>query len=37
VPLADLISHRFSIADATKALEVTHSGAATKAIIDPDL
>lgn len=37
VPLADLVSHRFKISDAAKALDVTHSGAATKAIIDPTL
>ena len=37
VPLASLISHRFSIDDATAALEVTRNGTATKAIIDPSL
>jgi threonine dehydrogenase-like Zn-dependent dehydrogenase len=37
VPLAELISHRFSIEDAGKALEVTRSGAATKAVIDPSI
>ncbi|GLK45688.1 MULTISPECIES: zinc-binding dehydrogenase [Novosphingobium] len=37
VPLADLISHRFSIADAGKALEATRTGIATKAVIDPSI
>lgn len=37
VPLAELVSHRFSIADSKKGLEVTASGAATKAIIDTSL
>jgi 5-exo-hydroxycamphor dehydrogenase len=35
-PLADLISHRFAIEEADKALESVRSGAATKAIIDPE-
>lgn len=37
VPLAELVSHRFAIADSEKALAVTASGEATKAIIDPTL
>lgn len=37
IPLASLISHRFAIGDAAAALDVTHSGAATKAVIDPAL
>jgi 5-exo-hydroxycamphor dehydrogenase len=37
VPLADLISHRFSIAQAAEALHVTKTGAATKAVIDPTI
>ena len=37
VPLAGLISHRFAIKDADKALAAVHSGEAIKAVIDPDL
>jgi 5-exo-hydroxycamphor dehydrogenase len=36
-PLAGLISHRFSIADATSALALVKSGAAIKPVIDPTL
>ena len=36
-PLADLISHRFSIAQAQEALEAVKSGTAIKAVIDPTL
>ncbi len=35
VPLAELVTHRFSIADAQQALDATQSGTAVKAIIDP--
>jgi len=35
--LASLISHRFSIRDAHRALELVHSGEAVKAVIDPQL
>jgi 5-exo-hydroxycamphor dehydrogenase len=35
--LADLISHRFSIQDAPKALELVHKGQAIKAVIDPSI
>ena len=35
VPLAQLISHRFSIDQAAEALHVTKTGVATKAVIDP--
>lgn len=35
VPLAELVTHRFSIADAQQALDATRSGTAVKAIIDP--
>lgn len=35
VPLAELVSHRFAIADASLALAAVKSGAAIKAVIDP--
>jgi 5-exo-hydroxycamphor dehydrogenase len=35
VPLASLVSHRFAIEDAAKALEVVRTGEAIKAVIDP--
>ncbi len=37
VPLAELVSHRFSIAEAGEALKVTKNGVATKAVIDPTI
>jgi Zn-dependent alcohol dehydrogenase len=37
VPLGKLISHRFSIKDASKALEAVKSGKAIKAVIDPSI
>jgi len=37
VPLADLVTHRFSIAQAGEALEAVKTGVAVKAIIDPTL
>lgn len=37
IPLAALVSHRFSLTDAAKALQITQSGVATKAVIDPFL
>ena len=37
VPLADLVSHRFGIGQAAEALEVTRTGVATKAVIDPTI
>jgi 5-exo-hydroxycamphor dehydrogenase len=37
VPLAALVSHRFSIPDAAKALDAVHKGAVIKAVIDPEL
>ena len=36
-PLASLVSHRFSIADASKALDVLKSGLSIKPVIDPSL
>jgi len=36
-PLAELVSHRFSLDQAVDALEVTRNGTATKAVIDPFL
>lgn len=36
-PLASLISHRFAISDAVKALELVKSGASIKPVIDPTL
>lgn len=35
LPLAGLVSHRFAIEDAGRALEAVRSGAAIKAVIDP--
>lgn len=35
VPLASLVTHRFAIEDATKALDAVHKGAVVKAVIDP--
>lgn len=37
VPLAGLVSHRFSIADSARALDAVKSGEAIKAVIDPTL
>jgi 5-exo-hydroxycamphor dehydrogenase len=37
VPLASLISHRFAIEDADKALDAVHKGQVIKAVIDPEL
>lgn len=37
IPLAELVSHRFSIENAGEALEATRTGIATKAVIDPFL
>jgi 5-exo-hydroxycamphor dehydrogenase len=37
VPLASLVSHRFAIEDASKALEAVHKGEVIKAVIDPEL
>lgn len=37
VPLAALISHRFAIEDASKALDAVHRGEVIKAVIDPEL
>lgn len=37
VPLADLVSHRFGIHQASAALEATRTGTATKAVIDPTI
>jgi 5-exo-hydroxycamphor dehydrogenase len=36
-PLAELVTHRFSIAGAAEALAATAKGAVVKAIIDPEL
>lgn len=36
-PLASLITHRFSVADAAKALDLVKSGETIKAVIDPTL
>lgn len=36
-PLADLISHRYAVKDADKALEAVKSGLALKPVIDPSL
>lgn len=36
-PLARLVSHRFAISDAVKALDVLKSGASIKPVIDPSL
>lgn len=36
-PLADLVSHRFAIEDADKALEAVKKGEVIKAVIDPSL
>ncbi|MCB2050046.1 MAG: zinc-binding dehydrogenase [Novosphingobium sp.] len=36
-PLADLVTHRFGIADAQKALDATARGEVVKAIIDPEI
>lgn len=37
IPLAGLISHRYAIEDAGKALDAVHKGEVIKAIIDPEL
>jgi 5-exo-hydroxycamphor dehydrogenase len=37
VPLASLVSHRFAIEDAHKALDAVHKGEVIKAVIDPEL
>jgi 5-exo-hydroxycamphor dehydrogenase len=37
VPLAGLVTHRFAIAQANEALDVTRKGIAVKAVIDPTL
>ena len=37
IPLAALVSHRFAIGDASKALEAVKSGTVIKAVIDPEL
>ncbi|OHT18257.1 zinc-binding dehydrogenase [Edaphosphingomonas haloaromaticamans] len=37
VPLAGLVSHRFAIEDAPKALEAVRKGQVVKAVIDPEL
>lgn len=37
VPLAALVSHRFAIGDAAKALDAVHKGEAIKAVIDPSI
>lgn len=37
VPLASLVSHRYAIEDAHKALDAVHKGEVIKAVIDPDL
>jgi len=37
VPLAELVSHRFGISQAAEALQVTRTGVATKAVIDPTI
>lgn len=37
VPLAQLVTHRYSIADAAAALDATAKGAVIKAVIDPEL
>jgi 5-exo-hydroxycamphor dehydrogenase len=37
VPLASLVSHRFAIEDAGKALDAVHKGTVIKAVIDPQL
>ena len=37
VPLAELVTHRFSIAQAQEALDATKNGTAVKAVIDPTL
>ena len=36
-PLAELVSHRFGVAQAAEALELTKRGGAIKAVIDPSL
>jgi 5-exo-hydroxycamphor dehydrogenase len=36
-PLAELVSHRFGIAQAAQALELTKRGGAIKAVIDPTI
>ena len=36
-PLASLISHRFAIGDAAKALDAVKKGEVVKAVIDPEL
>jgi 5-exo-hydroxycamphor dehydrogenase len=37
VPLGGLVTHRFGIADAAKALDATAAGAVIKAVIDPEI
>lgn len=37
VPLADLVTHRYAIEDASAALDAVRSGKAIKAVIDPEL
>jgi threonine dehydrogenase-like Zn-dependent dehydrogenase len=37
LPLAQLVTHRYAIADAAAALEATHKGVVIKAVIDPQL
>jgi threonine dehydrogenase-like Zn-dependent dehydrogenase len=37
VPLAKLVTHRYGIADAAKALDAVHKGEVIKAVIDPEL
>lgn len=37
VPLASLITHRYAIGDAAKALDAVHKGEVVKAVIDPEL
>ena len=37
VPLASLVSHRYTIEDAHKALDAVHRGEVIKAVIDPTL
>jgi threonine dehydrogenase-like Zn-dependent dehydrogenase len=37
VPLASLVSHRFGVGDAVAALDLTKSGQAIKAVIDPTI
>ena len=36
-PLAELISHRFGVAQAAEALDLTKRGGAIKAVIDPTI